>query len=97
MYECMYVCMYVCMYIRHYVVLVLDFILHHRFCFSFAFRFISTSLHGLYTRHPKQQYCDQGQLKRKSVRSNEVALCENKTDWALAVEFSFYRAKYFGI
>ena len=45
-----------------------------------------------YTRHPKQHHCDQGQLKRKSINSNEVALCKNKIDQALAVEFLFYRA-----
>ena len=38
---------------------------HHRFCFSFAFGIISTSLHGLYKTSE-----DEGQLKRKSVNSN---------------------------
>ena len=37
----------------------------NRFCFSFAFRIISTSLHEQYKTSE-----DQGQLKRKSVNSN---------------------------
>ena len=83
---------------------MLDFILTtgDRVCFSFAFRIISTSLDGLYKTSE-----DQGQLKRKSVNSNKIALCENKIkkkhkcgnerenkiDWALAFEFLLnYRA-----
>ena len=67
---------------------------------DFAFRLLlDSSIHQYmdYTRHPKQQYCDQGQHKSKSVNSSKIALCENKIDWALSVEFLFYRAKCFGI
>ena len=63
-------------------VLVSDFILTSgdRFCFSFAFRIISTSLHGIRrSRTAKKKIC-------KFELNRALTLCENKIDWALAVE-----------